>query len=318
MSQGSAPTISVIIPTLSRPRQLTRCLDALARQIYPRELFEVIVADDGSPVSAASVVDTFRDRLDVTFLALGHAGPGAARNAGASRARGDVLAFTDDDCEPEPNWLVALANQFANDSRAGAGGRVVNALHANIYSEASQLLISYLYEYGLGAVHPDQREQRFFCTSNLALPASAFRELGGFDEKEIGVTGEDRELCERWLHSGHELVYVGEAVVRHSHELGAIDFLRQHWRYGQDGLSVHRARVRRTGRGPRVYPSFYAGMLLYPFRAHAGGRAPLLAVLLASTQATYAAALLWRFLVETVLSRRRHSRRDGRPVPADD
>ncbi len=141
MSEHSPLTISVIIPTLSRPGLLTQCLEALARQTYPRERFEVIVADDGSPEPVIGVVDAFRHRLDVTYLQLPHAGPGAARNAGAAPARGDLLAFTDDDCEPEPGWLDALAGRFAANSNVGVGGRVVNALPANIYSETSQLLV---------------------------------------------------------------------------------------------------------------------------------------------------------------------------------
>src|SRR5690242_16282570 len=95
---------SVVVPTYNRPQPLSRCLDALARLYYPREQFEVIVVDDGSTESLAALVKNFQERLDIRYLREEHAGPGMARNVGAAHARGEYLAFTDDDCAPCPDW----------------------------------------------------------------------------------------------------------------------------------------------------------------------------------------------------------------------
>jgi len=69
----------------------------------------VIVVDDGSEMPLEAVVAAFHDQLDVTLLTEPHAGPATARNTGAVRAKGEFLAFTDDDCTPASDWLQTLA-----------------------------------------------------------------------------------------------------------------------------------------------------------------------------------------------------------------
>ena len=132
------PRFSIVIPTYDRPRPLSACLEAMSGLEYPRDRFEVIVVDDGSPEPPEAAAAPFRDRLDLTLLRLPHAGPATARNAGASRARGEYLAFTDDDCAPDPGWLHALAARFAAEPGGLLGGRTINRLPENPYSSASR------------------------------------------------------------------------------------------------------------------------------------------------------------------------------------
>src|SRR5688500_18557195 len=102
----SAYDISVVIPTRDRPEALRRCRAALAGQPVSRERFEVIVVNDGGLRSLHECMTPFRDRLELRLFEPPHGGPARARNVGAEHARGPVLAFTDDDCEPQPDWLV--------------------------------------------------------------------------------------------------------------------------------------------------------------------------------------------------------------------
>ena len=120
------PLLSVIVPTLSRPEPLARCLAALAAQDYPVDRFEVIVVDDGGEQPLDAVVAGCRGPMPLTLLRQANAGPGAARNHGAAAAGGTLLAFTDDDCLPEPGWLAALARQHRATPGELLGGRVVN------------------------------------------------------------------------------------------------------------------------------------------------------------------------------------------------
>ena len=106
------PFFSVIIPTYSRPAELPACLEALARQQFPTDSFEVIVVDDGSPSPPDATVQKFQNRLAVTLVTAGHGGPAAARNHGAQRATGRFFAFTDDDCRPAPEWRDARRAGF--------------------------------------------------------------------------------------------------------------------------------------------------------------------------------------------------------------
>lgn len=98
---------SLIIPTYARPKQLGNCLESLTQLIAPRSGFEIIIVDDGNPESLEPVVAPFREKLNLRLLRQENGGPAKARNTGAAAARGRHLAFTDDDCRPEPNWLCA-------------------------------------------------------------------------------------------------------------------------------------------------------------------------------------------------------------------
>ena len=109
----------MIVPTHRRPAQLAECLAALARLDYPSDRYEVIVVDDGGGMPLDEVLEPFRAHMAVTCLA-GRRVAAAARNAGAARARGDLLAFTDDDCRPRPDWLRRLARAMRPSPATGS------------------------------------------------------------------------------------------------------------------------------------------------------------------------------------------------------
>ena len=284
-STGAAPRFSVVVPTYDRRESLERCLAALAAQELGREGFEVVVVDDGGARSPREVVERFRESLDVRLVEQANAGPAAARNAGAAASRGEYLVFTDDDCLPEPQWLIGLAESVTSFPGRAVGGRVDNALSDGIYSTASQLLIEFLYEYYNAAGD----EGRFFITSNLAVPAARFRALGGFDVTFPLAAAEDRDLCDRWLEQGNAMVYADGAVVQHAHALGFRSFCRQHLNYGRGAYHLHRARARRGVTALRIEPMrFYSRLVAYPLKREHGARSVALSALLLVSQVVYA------------------------------
>ena len=290
MKTLDTPTFSIVIPTYNRPAQLNVCLQACARLDYPDDRFEVIVVDDGGSSSLDAMAARFHGVLKLKLLRQENAGPAAARNKGASEATGEYLAFTDDDCAPESNWLQELASQFSVSPDCVVGGQTINALSDNIYSTASQLLISYLYSYYNAT--PDQA--RFFTSNNLALPADRFRSVGGFDTSYPLAAGEDRELCDRWLHLGHRMAYAQGAMVYHAHPLTFTTFLRQHFHYGRGAYCFHQIRARRGNRRIKIEPlSFYRNMLVYPFSRTRGGWALILALSLVIAQVANAAGFFF-------------------------
>ena len=279
------PLFSVVVPTFRRSAQLAACLDALARQEFARERFEAIVVNDGGPEPREALA-RLEGRLDVVLITQAHAGPAAARNAGARRARGRFLAFTDDDCAPDPAWLKALEARLTKAPEHAVGGRTVNALPRNLFSTASQSLTEYLYEY----FDADAGRAAFFASNNLALPSELFAAVGGFDESFPLAAGEDRELCDRWRARGYELTYAPEAVVRHAHALTLRSFWRQHFNYGRSAVHFRRARAGRGGGAVRVEPAdFYARMLRHPFAREPRLRASLVSALIVVSQAANAA-----------------------------
>ena len=294
MESAAPPLLSVIVPTRNRPAQLAECLQSLASLDYPRERFEVIVVQDGGAESLVeSIAASLRHRLDLKVVAQPHAGPASARNAGAARARGELLVFTDDDCRPIAGWLRAFAARFAAAPTGAVGGRTVNALPGNVYSTASQLLIDYLYGY----YNVDENRAVFFASNNLAVPASRFHALGGFDRTFPAAAAEDRDLCDRWLHQGYAMSYAPDAVVCHAHPLALKAFWRQHFEYGRGAFAFHRARARRGGDRIRVEPlRFYVDLLRYSFVGDRRGGAVTLAGLLALSQLATVGGFAWAWL----------------------
>src|SRR3989304_2498563 len=96
---------SVIVPAYNAVDELPRCLAALERQSIARARYEVIVVDDGSTDPPAVVAE----RAGAKVIRATHGGPAAARNSGAGAAQGDLLLFTDADCEPAPDWIEPMA-----------------------------------------------------------------------------------------------------------------------------------------------------------------------------------------------------------------
>src|SRR5262249_31672764 len=152
------PRFSIVVPTYRRPAILAGCLDAITRLDYPRDRFEAIIVDDGG-----GGVERPRDLapLELVLLTQAHAGPAAARTPRAESARGEFLAFTDDDCRPEPGWLRAVAAKIAEAPDHAIGGFTRNALPDNPYSTATQLLVDYFSRWQ--GIHGDGA---FFASNN--------------------------------------------------------------------------------------------------------------------------------------------------------
>src|SRR5262245_42931178 len=127
--------ISVVIPTLDRPGPLTACLTALAAG-FPADA-ETIVVSDGGRSDPGPVVAPFAESLRLRLLGIEHAGPAAARNRGLEAARGEIVAFTDDDCRPQPGWLAALAGGVTVSPPRAVGGTTYNGLPGNVYADAA-------------------------------------------------------------------------------------------------------------------------------------------------------------------------------------
>ena len=267
------PTFSIVVPTYRRTQKLADCLSSLARQTCPATEYEVIVVDDAAADAAMAAeirrITTTARPFVCRLLSQDRRGAAAARNAGASLARGRLLAFTDDDCQPAPDWLNRLARRMsAVGDAALAGGRVINTLTGDRFASASQALVDFLCAH----FNCDEGHARLLTSNNLCVPTGAFRELGGFDTAFSGAGGEDREFCLRWAHAGRRSVYVPEAVVYHAHDMTLAGFLRQHYAYGR-GAALLRRRALVHGYGPLPLEpaSFYWDLLRYPGRIASSG-----------------------------------------------
>jgi GT2 family glycosyltransferase len=262
------PSFSVVVPTYQRPRQLEVCLNALVRLDYPKDRYEIIIVNDGGTESLEPLASAFEHPPGITFLDQANSGPATARNEGVRSARGDYIAFTDDDCVPEPRWLRALAGAFQKWPSALIGGSTINQLADNTYSTASHSLIMALYAY----YNRDPQRATFFTSNNIAMPRDLFWSIGGFDESFPMAAAEDRDLCDRWRDQSLPTVHAPDAIVGHSHELNLSGFLAQHFRYGCGAWHFQERRSARSQETPVEPLSFYRGLLAYPLSEPLGWR----------------------------------------------
>lgn len=282
------PYFSIIIPTYNRPQQLERCLKSLAQLTYPRDRFEVIVVNDGGERPLPNEIEKISANVNLQIITQPNQGPATARNTGASAAKGALLAFTDDDCSPAPDWLDCLAAGVGEETAVAVGGRTINAFPENAFSTASQLLIDYLYAYY------NQNSGTFFTSNNLAVPKKLFLEVGGFDTNMPLAAGEDREFCDRWRHLGFSLRFIPDAIVRHWHWLTAVSFWRQHFNYGRGAWQYHQIRAKRQQMSLKVEPfSFYLNLIRFPFSQQRFLPAVIHAKLLGMAQVANAAGFFW-------------------------
>jgi len=292
----SHPEWSVVITTYQRPAQLARTLQALGRQNYPKDRFEVIVVNDGGKLP----LKPFVSDLCVRFIEQQHAGAAAGRNTGVAHARGAWIAFTDDDCEPRPEWISALSNAAEMHPGCLFGGKTICGLPGHLCSVASQIIQDIVYDF----YNSDPAKARFFASNNMALPAGAFRSVGGFDAR-FRLAAEDRELCERWRAAGRRMVYVPEAVVGHFRRLSLAGFIRQHFRYGRGAASFHRERIRNNLSLLSDHTGFHRNWRAWMFRPwleRPGLRALLLMLLLLIWQVANAVGFVygWMFNKEAL------------------
>lgn len=215
------------MPTFNRPKRIDRCLAALAGQAMAPD--EVVVVDDASPGTATE--NSMRRWLErelpfqLRYERLArNGGPARARNAGVKLATSEWACFTDDDCEPEPGWLVALLRTAgtAGDAVAGIGGRVLPA--------STGLVSEYM---TLHRILEPPSSCSYLVTANCMYLRSVLVEVGGFDERVRQPGGEDPGLSFKVTKAGYRLGYCADAVVRHHYRESALDFLKTFYRYGR-------------------------------------------------------------------------------------
>jgi GT2 family glycosyltransferase len=198
--------LSIVVPTRGRPELLARCLDRLVAQRFSFDQYEILIADDGAEEASAlktrAVVKEFSSRHPhLRYIAVrGRHGPAAARNRGWKAARGEVVAFTDDDTMPDPGWAAAGLRGLLGRETVVA---VTGATTVPLPEEPTDYELN---ESGL--------ERAEFITANCFCRRSALERIGGFDERFEMAWREDSDLHFRLLELG-EIRKVHDALVVH-------------------------------------------------------------------------------------------------------
>lgn len=239
------PRISVVVPTYRRPELLLRCLQALLAQDLPPDDYEIVVVDDARCDWTQTVMRALAAELPAPTLR----GPATARNTGWRAARGAVIAFTDDDTLPAPDWLSAgLAALDADDggSCAAVAGRVVVPLPGRPPTDHERMT--------QGLEHCE------FVTANAFVRRQALLQVQGFDERFTRAWREDSDLQFRLLDEVGPVGRCDRAVVTHPvrREPWGVSLRQQKNAFFEALLYAKHPRRYHTQAGVPIPASYYA------------------------------------------------------------
>jgi glycosyltransferase involved in cell wall biosynthesis len=203
--------ISVIVPAYNAAATLGDCLNALLNQTMPRESYEILVVDDGSTDDTAVITQSMiTQSTNIQLLRLPqNRGAAAARNQGLAAAQGEIICFTDADCEPRPDWLEELTRPLLKPDITATKG-IYATRQRQLVARFVQIEYEDRYDRMAGQPQID-----FIDTYAAAYRRQPLQEVGGFDETIAYV--EDQELSFRLAAQGCVMLFCPTAVVSHHH-----------------------------------------------------------------------------------------------------
>jgi GT2 family glycosyltransferase len=224
--------VSIIVPHYNDPAGLEACLTALTAQSVQAD--EIVVADNNSPQGEAEIARVVAGRARLVVVKEKGAGP--ARNGGVAASSGEILAFTDSDCIPEPNWLAQGLEKLADFDLVGGAMQVLVADEAKMTAvEAFERVFAFDNRYYV-------EQKGFSVTANLFCRRSTFETVGGF---RVGVP-EDLDWCHRARAAGYRIGYAPSALVGHPARRTWREIIRKWARLNEEAFGLQRAQ--RLGR----------------------------------------------------------------------
>src|SRR5262245_11078961 len=250
------PRISVVVCTYNGAATIRDCLEGLLRIEYPD--FEVIVVNDGSADGTPAIVREYGFRL----ISTGNAGLSSARNTGLAAATGEIIAYTDDDARPDPQWLTYLASTFLSTSHVAVGG-------PNVGPPGDGPIAHCVANAPGGPVHVllSDQEAEHIPGCNMAFRTAALRAIGGFDT-QFRVAGDDVDVCWRLRERGWTIGFSPAAMVWHHRRNSIRGYWKQQQGYGKAEALLER-------KWPEKYNA--AGHVTWAGRVYGNGLASLFA-----------------------------------------
>lgn len=229
------PKVSVVIPIYNGENDLPDLINCLKSQTYPIEQVEYFLVDNASSDRTSQIIqNTAQNFPKIHYLAETKIQSSyAARNAGIRASTGEIIAFTDADCRPQPQWLTELIIPFQDSNIGIVAGEIIGLPGKTIlekYAEEQDVLSQ---KYTLE--HP-------FCpygqTANLAIRKEIFTQIGLF--RPYLTTGGDADICWRiQRESNWKIQFAPNAIVQHRHRSTLGEFKSQWRRYGKSNRYLH-------------------------------------------------------------------------------
>ncbi len=231
----TTPVISIVIPTYNTHGVLSECLRGLAEQGSDTSGCEVIVVNDGGKDEDPASLHRFGDKLAIRYVRQDHQGPAAARNLGIRMARGDIVAFLDDDSVPLKDWLERTITAWQETPESdGIGGYVAKSPDDSIFCRVNTDFFNwYLDQQTSGG------RSLFLATCNASYRKSSLDRVGGFDTTFQRACGEDRDLNLKIVNFGGWLRLDRRILVYHDRDLTLKSFVKKNYYYGAAACRIY-------------------------------------------------------------------------------
>ncbi len=192
-------SISVVVSTFNRAAYLKHCIDRLLELNFDN--FEIIIVNDGSTDNTGDYLDSLKNKRIRIVNHRENLGLSSARNSGIKAAKYNIIAFTDDDCLADKNWLRKMAEGFADDNIGFVIGQVfyITKDYKGYFPER---LVR-----NIGAKWP--------MGCNIAYQKKVFQRIGYFEDRFFKYGNEDSEMAIRTIASGFSFARAADAVVFH-------------------------------------------------------------------------------------------------------
>ncbi|MCD4653747.1 exopolysaccharide biosynthesis polyprenyl glycosylphosphotransferase [bacterium] len=223
--ESSICEFSVIIPAYNAESSIVRCLDALKNQSIRRDMYEIIVVDDGSTDETGDLAR----QAGAKVFCQENQGPAMARNHGVEQAKGDIIVFTDSDCIADTEFLDEMIKPFSDPTIVGVKG-AYRTKQKRLWARFAQ--VEFMERY---AKLSRSKSIDFVDSYAAAFRKNIFSQVGGFDAHFPVANNEDVDLSYKIARLGHPMVFNPKAIVYHTHPDAMkrylkLKFSRAYWR----------------------------------------------------------------------------------------
>ena len=241
--------VSVVIPAYNEESNIAKCIQSIQKNTV--KPLEIIVCDGRSEDRTAEIA---REN-GATVLDNPERTAAAGRNVGISNASGEIIAFTDGDCEVDSRWIENIVKEFRDGSLDGLGGRTVPMPGNMVENFWGHLSLEVIMNFPDESYYVKERSLNdAFITANCAYRKSTLERIGGFDPW-FGNNAEDVDLSWRMLKDGAKLLYTPDMIVTSRSPSTIRSMCRKSYR---NGVSSTKLQKRHSGErksfDKRLYP----------------------------------------------------------------
>ncbi len=231
--------VSVAICSYNRARFIIKAVESIFRQDFDQQHYEVIVVDNNSTDETMQLLESFKQvhpSYNFRFFLETNQGVAWARTRCAKEARGEIVAYIDDDSEAQPGWLSGIVQFFdAHPSVYSLGGKIIPRFLTTVPDWYSKYFFGLVGAFDQGDQVKRLQGERYPCGANMSFRKEAF-ELIGYFNTALGRSGkgllatEEKDIYKRVLSTGYQVYYLPQVAVTHAVEANKFDvkYVKRH------------------------------------------------------------------------------------------